>query len=699
MQLFTDTPRLDHRKRTLLLMLTLAATLFASLYVGHSVTAAELAGGPPPGPGPSLMARKWASSGIVAGGQTFSYTIALRNMSNITASVTVTDPLPLHIEYVVDSVTGGATYDSGTRTLAWSSFSLAPGGETRLSFLVTANIVTGPTVVMNVAKIAVGNFVMQAPAGVMIVPEVGFPSNLDRSYKMASRPVIAPGETVTYTIKLINSSPVSATATVTDPVPAQLAYVPGSVTSGGAYDIGSQTLSWGSVAVPPFGHVALSFAAAAPSSLVTPTVIVNVATIASGVQSIQRRATIVVFDRPMPPPRPMLGGSYKSASQRIVAAGQTFTYTIKLINSGTEDAIADITDPLPDQVTYVVDSASNGGLYDPGSQLLSWSAITVPAGSSLPLTFAVDATADITRPTLMKNTATITVVNPMTMTWPNSNVLNRQALVLLVPTPPNGDLRPPEVRSLTIGDQDVLTSPTVTLHISATDNISVSQMFIREWQLSSAPRPHWELTQSSGWVPYQADYAWTLGAANGTHFVGVWVMDAAHNVSHLDRRAFDFASLVLPGASVAQHGLVPYLVYYDQGVNVTATLTSLTGDADLYLWRPDNHFGPDHKSTHPISGTDAITFTTPRAGMYLFVVRGYTTATYDLSIEPGGGPRVQQPWGTVSAPIVLTAPDGPSAKTDDLTYDAVLPDSGLDPLANAPVVDAPYSLFLPMVMR
>ena len=291
----------------------------------------------------------------------------------------------------------------------------------------------------------------------------------------------------------------------------------------------------------------------------------------------------------------------------------------------------------------------------------------------------------------------------MTMTTVNSNVLKREARVLLVPTPPTGDFRPPVVNSLTIGDQDVLTSPSVTLHISATDNISVSQMFIREWQLTSTPHPHWEMIQSSGWITYQPDYEWTLGSADGTHYVGVWVMDAAHNISHLDRRAFDFASLVQPGASVAQHGIVPYLVYYDQGVNVTATLTSITGDADLYLWRPGNYFGPDHKSTLPVSGTDAISFTTPRAGLYLFVVRGYTTATYDLSIEPGGGPRVTWPWWSASGEstnsIDLVTPNVQSTKPDDLTYDAVLPDSGLDPLADAPTADAPYTTYLPMLFR
>lgn len=700
MQLFTDT---IHRiKRLLPVMLALTAALLAALSLGQAATAAESNNGPMPGPG--VSAHKWASSSIVAGGQTFSYTIALRNMTNVDVTATVTDPLPMPVAYVTGSATGGAVYDAGTRTLIWPAITVAANSEVRLTFDATAADLPAPTTVINEAKIAVNSRVMSAPAWVMIVPATGFPSRLERSYKMASSFVVRPGDPVTYTIKLINFSPLSATASVTDPVSAQLTYVDGSATGGGTYDAGSRTLSWADVVVPPFGHAALTFSAVTPGDLVTPTLITNVATIASGAETFERRAAIVVFNQPVPPPRPMLGGSYKSASQRIVAAGQPFTYTINLINSGTEDAIVDVTDPIPAEVNYVFNSASNDGVYDPAADLLAWHAITVTAGSSLPLTFVVSATTDITRPTPVENTATITVENPMTTTLFNSNVLHRTARVLLVPTPPTGDLRPPVVNSLTIGDQDVLTSPTVTLHISATDNLTVSRMFIREWQLTPSPRPHWEMIRASGWITYQPDYDWTLGSANGTHYVGAWVMDAAGNVSHLTRRAFDFASLVLPGASVAQHGLVPYLVYYDQGVQVTATLNSITGDADLYLWRPGNYFGPDHKSTQPLTGTDVITFTTPRAGLYLFIVRGYTAATYDLSIEPGGGPRVMWPWWPASsepaAPSIdLAAPGAPSGKPDDLTYDSVLPESGLDPLSLAPTADAPYNLFLPTFVR
>ena len=261
----------------------------------------------------------------------------------------------------------------------------------------------------------------------------------------------------------------------------------------------------------------------------------------------------------------------------------------------------------------------------------------MPAWSSVPLEFAVMATSAVTRPVHVMNTATISVTGDGTF--------RRQAPVMLLPTS-SGDRIPPVVHSLTIDDQDVLTSPTTTLHISATDNISVSQMFIREWQVTSAPFPHWTVTQSSGWVPYQVDYPWTLMPKNGVHFVAVWVADAAHNVSELDRNALDFASLVQPGATIARKQMVPYLVYYPAGVTVTAQLTSTVGDADLYVWHPHNFLWPDRKSIRPRPDADAVTFTTTRAGIYLFLVRGYTDATYDLSIEPAGGPRAgSDTWG------------------------------------------------------
>jgi uncharacterized repeat protein (TIGR01451 family) len=643
----------------------------------------------------SIQAYKTASQWMVGSGQALTYTIHIRNAGMADTTAQVVDPIPSNMNYLSGSASLGAIYDLGTNTLTWPTLTVTRNSEVNLTFVVTAATVTTPTLVMNTATITAGLASLTRSANVIVLPASLAVADLSPSAKYAAHTIVLPGDSVPYTIKLINAGTVSANADITDPLPLELNYVPGSASAGGTYDAGTRTLTWQHIAVPAFGHVGLTFVATTTTSIVSPTVVVNTATIVAGQQQINRQATIVIVPHPEVPPHPLLAGSYKKASERWITADDTLTYTVKLVNSGADDALVNVTDPVPSALSYVTGSANNGGVYDPGTQIVSWEAITVPAWSSVPLEFAVMATSAVTHPMLVMNTATISVTGDGT--------LRRQAPVMLLPTA-SGDRIDPVVHSLTIDDQDVLTSPTTTLHISATDNISVSQMFIREWLWTAAPSPHWAVSQSSGWVPYQADYPWTLLPKDGVHFVAVWVADAARNVSELDRSALDFASLVRPNATVTQRHFVPYLVYYPAGVTVTAQLTSTTGDADLYVWRPHNFLWPDWKSTRPVSGTDVVTFTTTHAGIYVFLVRGYTDATYNLSIEPAGGPRA----GTDSwdgdddhghAAITVPAPTGVTIKPDDLTFEPALSQSGLDPLVTAPAPDGFYQLYLPTVIR
>ena len=221
-------------------------------------------------------------------------------------------------------------------------------------------------------------------------------------------------------------------------------------------------------------------------------------------------------------------------------------------------------------------------------------------------------------------------------------------------------------------------------------------MYLREWQWATTPGPRWRVVQSSGWVSYQADYPWTLGAESGTHFVGVWVADGALNRSQLDTRGLDFASLLQPGATVPPFGIIPYLVYYEAGIDVTAVLTPTTGDADLYVWYTG-------ALSEPISmATKVVTFTTPSTGTYLFLVDGQPAATFDLSIEPGGGP-----WGMAETRVaeanqrtsieISGASGTASDRADDLI--SVFTQSGLDSLATAEAPAGPFAVYLPMVVK
>jgi uncharacterized repeat protein (TIGR01451 family) len=511
-----------------------------------------------------------------------------------------------------------------------------------------------------------------------LVPEPVFPEPmLALSWKFPSRFLLGPGERLSYTIRLHNFGSEEGLAQVTDHLPAELGYVTGSATPDAVYDEQARTLSWSEVSVPSWQRVDLTFDVST-AAVTTSTLVANTAVISAGETAFERHALILLAPgRPQRHPR--LAGSYKSASQYVLPPDEVLTYTIRLHNSGTAEAVAEVTDRLPEEVTYIAGSATPGGVYDPVEGTLAWADITVPVRGDAALSFAVTPMA-VATPTLVTNTAVISA---------DGEVLERRARVLLVPERPERDIVPPVLHSLTIDGQDVLNSPTVTLHISATDDVAVDRMYLREWQWAATPWPQWRVVRSSGWVPYEADYAWTLAPDSGTHFVGAWVADGAGNRSQIDARALDFASLVQPGATVPPLGVVPYLVYYDAGVDVTAVVSPTGGEADLYAWYSG-------ALSEPLgAGSDVVSFTTESAGTYLFVVRGQSGATYDLSIEPGGGPRAATD-GTPAATVVRRGGTD-EEQAEDLI--AVLAQSGLDPLEAAEAPRGIFTLYLPVVIR
>ena len=563
-------------------------------------------------------------------------------------------------------------------------FSLTHGQRLALvcAFLVALVMLTAWTVS---AGLATENLpAIPSGEGDTLVAEPPTSALLLPSYKAMSRPTLASGEMATCTIFLRNIGPVDVVAGVTDPIPPELTYVPDSVTSSGVYSPDLKTVAWRGITVPVHSAVPLSFRVTPASEVVKPTRVINTATIKVDNTSFDRQAWVMLV--PSERPRAHLMGSYKAASRYLVGPGDVLTYTIRLHNSGKTDVIAQVTDPVPTPMSYISGSVTLGGQYDATTATLTWSAVTVPGGDSLSLSYAVTTPLSVMSPTLVTNVATITV---------GGDSFPRQARVLLLPEAPITDSIAPVVHGVAIDDQDVLTSPNVTLYISATDNVAVKWMVVREWSLDARPWPHWQAVRSGPWVPYQAEYTWTLTSESGAHFVGVWVADAAFNVSQTDRHALDFASLLLPGTAVGKFDLVPYLVHYAAGVNVSAVLTPTNGDADLYVWYPGNSGRPDQKSTHPLTATEVITFTTPHTGTYLILAYGYTAATYDLSITPGGGPQAWAMAATLNRETVQVDTDNPVV----LMADPVLTLAGVDPLEDITAPSPGNTIYLPLVMK
>lgn len=396
---------------------------------------------------------------------------------------------------------------------------------------------------------------------------------------------------------------------------------------------------------------------------------------------------------PAPIPAPRLLGSYKLPSKVLLLPGENLTYSIVLYNNGTAEATVDVTDPLPPELDYVPGTASEGGEYDEATRTLTWRGVRVAPGSSVTLSYEVTRAVIVRIPTAVVNTSTIRV---------GDSSFKCVALIMLMPGSTPDDLLdviPPTVQQVRIADRDVLDERSTTLSIVASDDGDISEMYLREWYLeTTAFPPRWQVVQSSGWVSYAEEYPWELGPASGTHFVGVWVKDSAGNISLLNPLAIDFASLIGSETDLPRGRAMLYLVSYQADEEVEAILDTVSGDADLYVWYPGSFLAPDHASIEMGTDRDEVSFTTPRAGTYVFVVFGYAESRFNLSISPQGGARAAAAAapanGGDSEPV---APRSSKAPPD---IASLLTQTGLDPLGSA-TARAPGSgaIYLPVVAR
>jgi uncharacterized repeat protein (TIGR01451 family) len=118
------------------------------------------------------------------------------------------------------------------------------------------------------------------------------------SSKAASTAFSQYGDSITYTVVIHSlSAPLTATVHLTDMVPTELTYVPGSLTasSGTATDASAPTLRWSGLLTPT---PAVTVTYVASVSTTTPQTIINSALIAApGYQAITRTVTIIANGR------------------------------------------------------------------------------------------------------------------------------------------------------------------------------------------------------------------------------------------------------------------------------------------------------------------------------------------------------------------------------------------------------------------
>jgi uncharacterized repeat protein (TIGR01451 family) len=270
-----------------------------------------------------------------------------------------------------------------------------------LEFAVTtASPLPVNTWITNTATITGSLNVVERSAGTLVNPV-----DLSASVKMADKEQAMVNEVVTYDFLLQNTGLLTATgAVLTDAIPANTTYVPGSVACGSgacAYDPGGDAITWSGdiVAGSP---ITLTFAVTLTTVLPDQTPVINTATLDDGFGNLYDLEALFLARSSN------LSASFKQAVPDQVERGGTVTYTVYIYNSGGVAVVGEMRDELPAGLTYVPGSLFCGsGSCGEASGVISWTG-TVPPRSMVPVRFQVTVSTAAIPGTQIINTATVT---------------------------------------------------------------------------------------------------------------------------------------------------------------------------------------------------------------------------------------------------------------------------------------------------
>lgn len=234
--------------------------------------------------------------------------------------------------------------------------------------------------------------------------------------------LVGVGDTLHYTIDWANTavgddgSPADAEVTVTDILPAGTSHVDGSAeafldTANGSSEItdpdvveigfNEGTLTWTIQAkAGESGTVSFEVKVEDTAVINDGNAIPNTATIKVGTNTYTTNTTVNYV-----PEKSVDTGDATAASAQV---GDTLTYTITYVNPTGQQANITITDKLDKGLTFVPNSASNGGSYDEGSRTVTWNLTDVPADPQMG-TVTFQATVNEDAETVIENTAQVQV--------------------------------------------------------------------------------------------------------------------------------------------------------------------------------------------------------------------------------------------------------------------------------------------------
>jgi uncharacterized repeat protein (TIGR01451 family) len=315
--------------------------------------------------GPSIRAYKSALP-VVAPGQTFTYTILVRNHGYSTSKPPIlTDVVPLYTTFVRASDGGVSRALTGTlqtTTVSWTLPPLSTGEEVVRTFAVRVDeqaisgtqIINSDYSVSGYEDVAPGTLIFPAsPPVTTTVKEVGLIGSFKTVTPVLSLP--GPDNRLTYVIHLVNSSALSLTDVMAyDVLPwAASTYQRDAVASSGVLLSDIVSIDWQGD-IGPFSEVLVTATVLVDADfegVLTNTVTISHADLLSPVvRSVKAYVTA----------QPVLF-IHKSATPDPVKLDELLTYRLRVSNLGQQATTLVITDLLPLNVTYIPTGTTGGG--------------------------------------------------------------------------------------------------------------------------------------------------------------------------------------------------------------------------------------------------------------------------------------------------------------------------------------------------
>ncbi|MBN1889177.1 MAG: DUF11 domain-containing protein [Thermoflexales bacterium] len=380
-----------------------------------------------------ILTKTVTPAGPAAPGAVLSYRLAYANAGNLAATgVIITDPLPLHTEYLA-----GGNYLAATGVVSFGLGFLAPGASGELSFTVQVDS-DAPVgaVITNVAHIASdqAESIETLPTTNTVTAPV-----LEISKSVTPVGEVSPGAVLTYTIAYTNSGNQSAAGVIiTDAVPALTTYLSGGVYLGGLnavrFDIGTLNAS---------ASGAASFSVRVNTLLDDGVIITNVASIVcdQAVPVSSNTTTSTVRSAP-----DLRASSKAVAPAGDVGPGTLLTFTITARNTGNIDAAhVVITDILPAHTSHV-----SGGMYFSATRMISWAIDSLAVGASHQVSFTVRVDQDAPPGAVVTNVAYLLDQASSFVTPSTANRVVAPVLELAKRVTPKGVVAPGTVLTYTL---------------------------------------------------------------------------------------------------------------------------------------------------------------------------------------------------------------------------------------------------------